>query len=346
MLLGWLPAIDLDTPANGMTYNLRLGRAPGAGNVAPPMSNAATGYRRLPQMGNAGQGVTATLQLAPGTYYWSVQAVDSAFAGGPFAAEQSFTIPPASMWGTPTATATATPVREQALFLPVIVDNVPPPTPTPTVTATPPSGWRTIIAEGFEGDFPGPWRVSKGDGTMFQDYYWGKRDCRPFEGSASGWAVGGGATGGSTGCGVSYPNWSYSWMVYGPFGLTDALQAEMRFKLWLNTEPGADGLCYLASRDGENFGGQCVSGNSGGWVDRVFDLSSAGNLGNLVGQPSVWVALVFLSDGSTTLPEGGYVDAILLRKCVTSYCPAAGSDAGASADGLSEFPMPAGPEPP
>src|SRR5262249_5403800 len=35
--------------------------------------------------------------LRPGrTYYWSVQALDNSFAGGPFAAEASFTVPAAA----------------------------------------------------------------------------------------------------------------------------------------------------------------------------------------------------------------------------------------------------------
>jgi hypothetical protein len=54
--------------------------------------SASGGYRRLPEMGNAQAGLTARVgNLKPGTnYYWSVQAVDTAFAGSTFAAEGSF----------------------------------------------------------------------------------------------------------------------------------------------------------------------------------------------------------------------------------------------------------------
>ncbi len=54
------------------------------------MANASTGWRRLPQPGNAGHGLTATATLPLGTYYGSVQAVDAAFA-----TEGSFEIAPA-----------------------------------------------------------------------------------------------------------------------------------------------------------------------------------------------------------------------------------------------------------
>jgi hypothetical protein len=36
------------------------------------------------------------LNLLPGTYYWSVQAIDNSFAGGPFAPEQTFVVPEVS----------------------------------------------------------------------------------------------------------------------------------------------------------------------------------------------------------------------------------------------------------
>ena len=54
---------------------------------------SVTGLRRLPQMGNANGRLFAKFATKPGTlYYWSVQAVDTAFAGGPFAPERSFSM--------------------------------------------------------------------------------------------------------------------------------------------------------------------------------------------------------------------------------------------------------------
>jgi len=46
------------------------------------------GWRRLARMGNADRNTEWRLKLLRGTYYWSVQAIDAAFAGSPFAPEQ------------------------------------------------------------------------------------------------------------------------------------------------------------------------------------------------------------------------------------------------------------------
>lgn len=88
--LSWNAANDAQTSASGLTYNLRVGTTPGAGDVFSPMS-AANGFRRLPQTGNAQTRLFARLNVTVGTpYFWSVQAVDSSFAGSAFAAEGDF----------------------------------------------------------------------------------------------------------------------------------------------------------------------------------------------------------------------------------------------------------------
>jgi len=88
----WNAASDAQTPATGLNYNLRVGTTPGGSQIVAPQSSSA-GKRRLTALGNAGPGLAARLSsLKPGTnYFWSVQAVDTAFAGSPFAAEGSFT---------------------------------------------------------------------------------------------------------------------------------------------------------------------------------------------------------------------------------------------------------------
>jgi hypothetical protein len=133
--LSWSASSDSQTPSTGLTYNLRVGTAPGAGDIVAPMSDTGNGYRRITGMGNVGQGIGAVLwNLTPGTYYWSVQAVDTAFAGSAFAVEGSFTIvgisthtPTVTATPTPTATATST-----ATHTPTVT-----PTPTETETETP-----------------------------------------------------------------------------------------------------------------------------------------------------------------------------------------------------------------
>ena len=90
LLLGWNAASDLQTPAAGLTYNLRIGTTPGGSDILAP-SAAPNGWRRLPALGNAQHGASTLFNFTVGTpYYWSVQAVDVAFAGSPFSAESTF----------------------------------------------------------------------------------------------------------------------------------------------------------------------------------------------------------------------------------------------------------------
>ena len=86
----WNAASDLQTPSAGLSYNLRIGTTPGGTEILAP-SSALNGWRRLPNLGNVQQGLSASFNLAAGTsYYWSVQAIDSALAGSPFSPESSF----------------------------------------------------------------------------------------------------------------------------------------------------------------------------------------------------------------------------------------------------------------
>jgi hypothetical protein len=98
VVLGWSAAADTETAAAGLSYNLRVGTSPGAADVVGPMANTGVptqpnGLRRIPALGPARPSLSTSLRsLAPGTtYYWSVQAIDSAWAGGPFAVEGQFT---------------------------------------------------------------------------------------------------------------------------------------------------------------------------------------------------------------------------------------------------------------
>lgn len=91
--LTWLAAYDDQTPSVGLSYNFRLGTSPGANDIVSPMADVADGYRRITGPGNAGQALSMyVVGLVPGTYFWSVQAIDQALEGSAFATEQSFTI--------------------------------------------------------------------------------------------------------------------------------------------------------------------------------------------------------------------------------------------------------------
>jgi hypothetical protein len=181
-----------------------------------------------------------------------------------------------------------------------------------------PNGLITLAQQDFEGSFPGAWQV-KGSSP----YYWGQRNCRVLAGSYSGWAVGGGTSGGALGCGSDYPTNVESWMIYGPFSLQGATAANLTYQAWVNTEPSHDYLCHLASVDGVNFHGHgpCTSGYTSGWVAQTLDLSNVDTLGNLLGQPQVWVAVYFFSDSTFAYPEGAYIDNVVLQECTAVSCP-------------------------
>ncbi len=91
--LSWTAASDDHAAAGaGLTYNVRVGTTPGGSQVLSALANPASGFRRVPRPGNADGRLMWTLNVPDQRLYWSVQAVDAAYRGGPFAAEQSLGI--------------------------------------------------------------------------------------------------------------------------------------------------------------------------------------------------------------------------------------------------------------
>jgi serine protease len=201
--------------------------------------------------------------------------------------------------------------------------------------------WTIIKSETFEGSFPNTWSVFDNDGSDNGTYYWGKRNCMAYQGSYSAWAVGAGTNGSRLSCGANYPDYAKSWLKYGSFSLSDAYQAELRYMLWLNSESGFDGVCRMASIDGNTFYGSCSAGYSNGWVEQTLDLSNVYTLGDLRGRPNVWILIYFSSDSSINYSYGALVDNVVVRKCTSAGGCAASGSAGASAEpsGLVETPM-------
>ncbi len=91
--LNWSRSTDSQTAQKALSYNLRVGTTPDSVQIVSPMAHPFTGYRKIPKLGNTNHDTTWTIKnLHPGTYYWSVQAIDNAFAGSAFAPEHTFTI--------------------------------------------------------------------------------------------------------------------------------------------------------------------------------------------------------------------------------------------------------------
>ncbi|MCK4722635.1 MAG: hypothetical protein KAT75_04995, partial [Dehalococcoidia bacterium] len=184
------------------------------------------------------------------------------------------------------------------------------------------TGWQLIMTQDFEGIFPtGSWVAFDGDGTTNGEYYWDDDDYKPHWGSWSAWCANGGADGLDPEY-YYYPNYMESWMIYGPFDLSDATDAELNFYYWLEAELDYDYFKWYASTNGASFYGWKISGDSGGWLSRSFDLTTVPTLGNLCGESSVWIAFKFDSD-SIIVDDGAFVDDIELWKYVDGTPPPA-----------------------
>ena len=86
----WNAATDAQTPSAGLSYNLRVGTAPGAANIFSGMADSSNGFRKIPAFGNAQKNLSWTLHNLPSCkLYWSVQAIDTSYVGSAWANEDT-----------------------------------------------------------------------------------------------------------------------------------------------------------------------------------------------------------------------------------------------------------------
>jgi hypothetical protein len=120
------------------------------------------------------------------------------------------------------------------------------------------------------------------------------------------WPADGGANRAPVCSGADYPNDLNSWVVYGPFDLSDASQAGTEFVMWHEIEPSYDAVCFGVSENGTDFSVLCWDG----YADcTLYDIPYT----DYVGDPSVWVAWIFISDYSITY-RGPWVDDVIIWK--------------------------------
>jgi hypothetical protein len=115
-------------------------------------------------------------------------------------------------------------------------------------------------------------------------------------------------------------------LTYGPFSLAGATQASLDFFYWLDSEANGDSLFWGASKDGTNFEGKKISGsytngpfqNTSGNIFSYnfesFDLTNVPVLGDLTGEPKVWIRFQFSSNGNDVTGLGAFLDQITIRK--------------------------------
>jgi PKD repeat protein len=134
-----------------------------------------------------------------------------------------------------------------------------------------------------------------------------------------------------------------TWLVYGPFDLSNAFWARFRFK-GAFFAPSTETFGWAASIDGENWFGNEVSGEGEDgdyfywwpryWRDdppntgMYFDLTKVPELGDLTGQEEVYVALYYKSDGTSSPAYkddfsfyGIFIDDILIEQCTGINVP-------------------------
>lgn len=93
VVLTWDKSTDAETPQSSLTYNISVSTSGPGDQIVSGMSDIATGYHRVARIGNRNHATSWSFKgLAPGTYYWRVQAIDNVFAGSAFTPAQSFTV--------------------------------------------------------------------------------------------------------------------------------------------------------------------------------------------------------------------------------------------------------------
>jgi hypothetical protein len=165
------------------------------------------------------------------------------------------------------------------------------------------------MAEDFEGPFPTEGWELVDDSTLDRgEFLWGRDDYMSHGGVYSAWP----ARAGSDGLDPQsyfYPANLETWMIYGPFDLSDASEAELTFYYWLDTEYGYDYFGWVAWTTVADMDGIQTSGRSDGWEGERLDLHP------WVGQAKVYIGFWFTSDETETA-EGPFLDDIVLRKLI------------------------------
>src|SRR5262245_26255309 len=127
----------------------------------------------------------------------------------------------------PNATPTAAPQAQPPDGR--VQDGVPLDLAAPPISAAEVGPAALVLAEGFENQWPGAWKLDDYSSDDGGTYLWGKRDCLAHSGGYAGWSVGGGSDGSNLNCSDQYPNNINTWAVYGPFDLSDATSAIITF---------------------------------------------------------------------------------------------------------------------
>jgi hypothetical protein len=102
-----------------------------------------------------------------------------------------------------------------------------------------------------------------------------------------------------------------AWMIYGPFDLSQAREAQLEFYYWAELAPASDKLFWgVAPGTAMEFMGVEEAKTSARWQRVVYDIRE--HHPKCLGEPEVWIALNFESDAAAAA-EGIYVDDVVFR---------------------------------
>jgi PKD repeat protein len=93
VILSWEKCSDSETPAEGLTYNVRVGDEPDKYNIVSPLTISNNEPERtVVYMGNTHDTTMLIKNLQVGSYHWSVQTLDNGYKSSAFSDEKDFDI--------------------------------------------------------------------------------------------------------------------------------------------------------------------------------------------------------------------------------------------------------------
>ena len=172
--------------------------------------------------------------------------------------------------------------------------------------------WLILLDEDWEDGFNSTvWTTIDRNGPTSGEYKWADRavDNPLNSGQRVAWSIGGGDNGQALNpANGGYPGGVDSWLIYGPFSLSGARDAELSFNYSFEADAG-DTFSVLLSTDGSNWAGQQNNnGGAGAWEAKNYALDA------YAGEPVVYLAFRFASDANGDPDKNAaFVDDIALR---------------------------------
>ena len=178
--------------------------------------------------------------------------------------------------------------------------------------------WTNIMTEDFEGTFPnGLWQAWPQNG--YTDCYWGSISIG--NNNKAAWCAASGTDAPVITTAFHYVNSMKTWMIYGPFDLTDASDAVLEFDLYNNCEPTYDFLFVgIAKSLQDTLHGYYEPDSTGIFLHFSYDLKSFSSLGNVLGKKGLYLEFLFYSDSTISSNyEGAFIDNVVLKKVKIQY---------------------------